>query len=83
MRQISEMFRGSMTADQVMAAVRGQSASAEFYAHLYTGLYAEALGNASAALEHITAAADDRFAAAGGYMHSTARIHLARLRAGK
>jgi outer membrane protein assembly factor BamB len=83
MRQIYEMFRGTTTPDQVMAAVRGQTASAEFYAHLYVGLYSEALGNAAAALEHITAAADERFAAAGGYMHSTARIHLARLRAGK
>jgi len=83
MRQIYEMFRGTMTPDQVMTATRGQSAAAEFYAHLYIGLYAEALGNSSSALEHITAAADDRFATAGGYMHFTAKVHLARLRAGK
>ena len=50
----------------------------QFYAHLYIGLYAEALGNKASALEHIKAAADERFAM-GGYMHSVAKIHLARL----
>jgi hypothetical protein len=28
------------------------------------------------ALEHITIAASDRFAASGGYMHMVARVHL-------
>ena len=41
-------------------------------------MYAEATGNAKLALEHIKAAADDRFAA-GGYMHTVAKIHLDRL----
>lgn len=77
MRQVYEMYRGALTPDAVMSAA-GTRPEAQFYAHLYIGLYAEALGNASQALEHIRAAADDRYAM-GGYMHTVAKIHLARL----
>jgi lipoprotein NlpI len=75
MRQIYEMFRGVMKPDEVMAAASTQP-SAQFYAHLYEGLYYEALGDAPHALEHIKAAADPRYEAVGGYMHSAARVHL-------
>jgi lipoprotein NlpI len=77
MRQIYDMFRGSLTPDAVLAAA-GARPESQFYAHLYVGLYAEALGNKDLALEHIKAAADDRFAM-GGYMHSVAKLHLDRL----
>ena len=82
MREIYQMLRGALTPDQVLAAAGGQPES-EFYAHLYLGLYFEALGNSGRALEHITAAAADRYAAAGGYMHTVARVHLERLQHGK
>src|SRR5580704_5949426 len=82
MREIYEMFRGTLTPEQVLAAASGQLES-EFYAHLYLGLYFEALGNSGRALEHITTAAADRYAAAGGYMHEVARIHLQILRRGR
>jgi tetratricopeptide (TPR) repeat protein len=82
MREIYQMLRGALTPDQVLAAAGGQLES-EFYAHLYLGLYFEALGNSGRALEHITAAAADRYAAAGGYMHTVARVHLALLQHGK
>ena len=36
----------------------------------------EAIGMTPRALEHITIAAADRFARAGGYMHMVARVHL-------
>jgi tetratricopeptide (TPR) repeat protein len=78
MREIYQMLRGALTPDQVLAAAGGQLES-EFYAHLYLGLYFEALGNSGRAREHITAAAADRYAAAGGYMHTVARVHLALL----
>ncbi len=75
MRQVYQLFRGELKPEQVLAAA-GSQASAQFFAQLYLGLYYEAQGDARRALEHMTAAAADRFAAAGGYMHTVARIHL-------
>jgi lipoprotein NlpI len=79
MREIYEMFRGTRRPEDVLA-VAGTQPSAQFYAHLYLGLYYEALNNKALALEHITAAAADRFASVGGYMHTVARVHLGILR---
>ena len=79
MRQIYEMFRGALAPEQVLEAA-GSQASAQFYARLYVGLYFEALGDERQAREHIMAAAADRFAAAGGYMHTVAKVHLGLLR---
>jgi lipoprotein NlpI len=78
MREIYEMFRGTRTPQEVLK-VAGNQLDAQFYAQLYLGLYYEALGNKPLALEHIKAAAADRFATAGGYMHMVARVHLAML----
>lgn len=78
MREIYEMFRGVRSPAQVIAAA-GNAAGAQFYAHLYVGLYYEALGNQPLAKEHIAIAASDRFAAVGGYMHDVARIAATRL----
>src|SRR5262245_41371523 len=75
MRQIYQMLRGTLTPDQVMAAAGTQSES-RFYAHLYVGLYFDALGTRDRALEHIKAAAADRYADVGGYMHLVAQTHL-------
>jgi tetratricopeptide (TPR) repeat protein len=77
MRQVYDMFRGALKPDDVLAAA-GDRPESQFYAHLYVGLYAEALGDKARALEHIKAAADDRFAM-GGYMHTVAKLHLDRL----
>jgi lipoprotein NlpI len=79
MRQVYEMFRGAMTPEMVLQAA-GTRESARFYAHLYVGLYFEALRDSRRALEHITAAAADRYADAGGYMHTVAKVHLGILR---
>jgi len=54
----------------------GNDPSGQFYAHLYIGLYSEALGRKDVALAHIKEAASDRFASVGGYMHMVARVHL-------
>jgi lipoprotein NlpI len=78
MREIHEMFRGVLPPEDVLKAA-GDSARARFYAHLYMGLYFEAIGNAPRALEHITASTDYRYALAGGYMHSIAVVHRDRL----
>ena len=79
MRQIYEMFRGALTPEQVLQAA-GSQPSAQFYAQLYVGLYFEALRDDRRALEHIMAAAADRYADAGGYMHTVAKVHLGILR---
>jgi len=74
MRQVYEMFRGTLSPDRVLAAA-GSRPSGEFFAHLYVGLYYEALRD-KRALEQIRIAAADRYADAGGYMHTVAKVHL-------
>jgi lipoprotein NlpI len=49
-----------------------------FYAHLYVGLYYEAIGDRKRAREHILKAADDD--KADHYMGDVARVHAALLR---
>jgi tetratricopeptide (TPR) repeat protein len=75
MREVYQMFRGSLAPDEVINAGRS-SIEGQFYAHLYAGLYADALGSNKRAIEHIRIAASDRYAAVGGYMHMVARVHL-------
>ena len=75
MRQIYEMFSGTLSPYGVLTAA-GSIPSAQFYAHLYLGLYFEAIGNEDQAREHIEVAAADRYATVGGYTHAVARIHL-------
>ena len=82
MRQIYEMFRGALSPEAVLAAADA-AAESEFYAHLYIGLYFEALGDRARASEHITAAAAARYASVGGYMHAVARVHLETLQRGR
>jgi tetratricopeptide (TPR) repeat protein len=75
MREVYQMFRGTLTPEQVLSAA-GAQPDGQFYGHLYVGLYFEALGMKDRALEHIKIAATDRFASAGGYMHMVARVHF-------
>lgn len=77
MREVYSMFRGDLAPEQVLKRA-GSDEEAQFYAHLYIGLYSEALGQNAVALKHIREAAQDRYAA-GGYMHMVARVHLALL----
>ena len=79
MREIYEMFRGTTTADAVLKAA-GDRPQGRFYAHLYVGLYSEAIGDQARAREQIGLAAQPQFADAGGYMHMVAVVHQARLK---
>lgn len=83
MGEIYELFRGTTTPDAVMAAAARGRPRALFYAHLYVGLYHEALGVDQAARRHIASAAAEQYAAAGGYMHMVARVHLAEIDGGR
>ena len=77
MTQIYAMFQGTLAPETVLSAA-GNAPSSAFFAHLYVGLYFEAVGDVRRAHEHIASAAAERFAAVGGYMHDVARVHLAR-----
>jgi lipoprotein NlpI len=72
MREVYRMFQGELTAERVMAA--GADPEGQFYAHLYIGLYCEALGKPDCAREHIVKAAGDGYSM-GGYMHMVAKVH--------
>ena len=74
MREIYQMFKGTMTPDAVLKAAGGELSS-QFFAELYVGLYYDALNDAARAREHLTAAASPRFADAGGYMYRVATLH--------
>jgi lipoprotein NlpI len=82
MRQVYAMFGGRATPDEVIAAA-GDSASGQFYAELYAGLYLEAVGNTRGALDHLARAAAERYAQVGGYMHMVAGVQLGLLRRGR
>jgi len=75
MRQVYQMFRGEISPEDVMKTAGGRL-DGQFYGHLYVGLYFEALGEPTRARPHIEAAASDRYASVGGYMHMVARVHL-------
>ncbi len=87
--KVYDLFAGkAKPADVLAAAKEGKPARDElkmrlFYAHLYLGLYYEALGDKKLTLEHMTKAADDY--PVGGYMWDVARVHreLRRQKAGK
>jgi lipoprotein NlpI len=79
MRQIYQMFRGTLAPEEVVTSA-GAEPESQFYAHLYVGLYFEALGKSDRALEHIRFAASDRYAVVGGYMSMVAQVHLGILR---
>lgn len=79
MREVYEMFAGRRAPERVIAAAGG-NLSGEFYAHLYVGIYFDALGRREEALREIGIAAADRYARAGGYMHDMAVVHARMLK---
>src|SRR5215831_17859694 len=53
MREIYQMFKGEIRPEQMLASA-GTTQEAQFYAHLYAGLYFEATGNRDRARAEIT-----------------------------
>jgi lipoprotein NlpI len=80
MPQVHALFAGKGTEEAVMkAAERGDAGSDELrsqlcYAHLYLGLYHEALGHAGKAKAHMLKAAKDY--RMDHYMGKTAQVHV-------
>lgn len=87
MKEVHQLFAGKLTVKDVLAAAEKGSANAgdlprqRFYAHLYLGLYFEALGEAPKVREHILAAV--QLADTADYMGDVARVHAQRLDAPK
>lgn len=75
MREVYQLFKGTLMPMQVLDAA-GNNPSGQFFAHLYLGLYFEAVRKPMEALDHIQMAAADRYSRVGGYMHMVARVHL-------
>ena len=74
MKEVDALYRGTGTVEQVLAAARSsRSRDGMFYAHLYLGLYFDALGDAAKAREYIKLAAEDPTSA--HYMGDVARVH--------
>ena len=77
MKEVQQLFAGKGTEEQVIAAASEGSEKKQrnqlCYAHLYLGLYYEAIGDNAKAKEHILKAANDY--AMQHYMGETARVH--------
>lgn len=84
MAEVHDLYRGVGSEEKVLAACQRGTPGDEalknnlFYAHLYLGLYNDALGNREGALKHISKAANDY--AQPHYMGDVARVHWAQLR---
>lgn len=88
MMQVFEMYRGKITPADVLAAVQADKptgdvlAGRSFYAHLYLGLYYEAVGKKQEAEKYIQLAAQDKLKTSpriNTYMWDVARIHWQQL----
>ncbi len=80
MMEVLALFRGEATTDDVLEAARRSSgdqsrSSANLYAHLYLGLYFEALKDRERSADHIAKAVD--LDLRGHYMWQVARVHQA------
>jgi len=74
MAEIHDLFAGTASVEEVLAAGADGGESGRFYADLYAGLYLEALGDRERSLEHIARAAVNP--SADHYMGDVTRTHL-------
>ena len=79
MKEVHQLFAGTATPEDVLAAAKAGDPSESAlrnhlcYAHLYLGLYWEAMGDTEKAKHHIKLSAKDY--AMDHYMGETARVH--------
>ena len=83
MAQVHQLFAGKATLQDVLAAAQAAPSTTSageplFYAHLYLGLYFEAIGEDKQAREYILKAAAR--SKANGYMGDVARVHAELMR---
>ena len=88
MMQVFEMYRGTIQPAAVLTAVHADKPTGDvlagrlFYAHLYLGLYYEAVGKQKEAQKYIALAAQDKLKTnprINVYMWDVARIHFEQL----
>ena len=80
MSQIWELFSGNATPETVLEAAKMAGTRQSFcYAHLYLGLYYEALNSPELAEKHLRLAAEDHFV--DNYMGRVAKVHVALIEA--
>lgn len=75
MREVYEMFQGTVTPDDVLEAGKG-SASGRFYSALYVAVFYDAQGDHVRARSFMETAAREEFSRVGGYMHAVAVLHV-------
>lgn len=80
MMALHRLFAGEAEVAEIFALV-GDDRVRAFYANLYVGLWYESHGKAAKAREHLAASLDGE--TIGHYMEDVARVHLARIEAGK
>lgn len=79
MRQVYDLYKGDLKADDVFAATKAGDPSATqlsqrlFYAHLYVGIYQDLLGEKKAAFDHLNKATEEH--RIGHYMWDVTRVH--------
>lgn len=84
MNEVHRMFKGELKVEDVLAAAKAGDPAPErlkkhlFYAHLYVGIYYEAIGENEKAKDFILKAADGYDEE--DYMVSVAKVHAARLK---
>ena len=78
LRGQGEAGRGDRDGGEGEARRTSDKTEALFYAHLYVGLYYEALGDADKCKEHLTPAVEKH--KIGHYMWDVANVHLARMK---
>jgi lipoprotein NlpI len=82
MHEIYALYRGTGSVERVLSAAMGSAKTARqqdapFYAHLYLGLYFDALGDHAKALEFLGPAVNEF--GAEHYMGDVARVHFRKL----
>jgi lipoprotein NlpI len=74
--QLYELLQGTLTPKDLIDLADTSYPIAQFYAHLYVGLYLEAIGDRDGSLAQMRLAADERYRAFGGFMNVVAQVHV-------
>jgi tetratricopeptide (TPR) repeat protein len=74
--QVYDLLRGTLSPKDFIDQAEANYPIAQFYAHLYVGLYLESLGDRKESLSHVKIAAEDRYRLFGGFMNVVAQVHV-------